>query len=127
MNLCCPTGRAVFAEQKVGNHTMHSGWKRLEMTKKWGDWEVNLDIVCLEFIPDDGRWYEIDLQQLNSAAPILDWIYQFAEKTWAREEDVGHLVRALRYIFGRDVAGGGISRDIDTRAILEAKYGLDLS
>ena len=43
--------------------------------------------------------YEIVLQDMTAAGPMLDWIFQVSAKTWATREDIGDLIEALDTIF----------------------------
>jgi hypothetical protein len=46
--------------------------------------------------PQTGAWmYEVNLDECNTSAGALDWIAQVAGKTWATNDDLANLVRAL--------------------------------
>jgi hypothetical protein len=60
---------------------------------KWGPWRFEDNLVLV-----NGEDYEIDLEQINSSAKMLDWIFQVNSK--GREEFcVKSLVQAFRDIF----------------------------
>ena len=39
--------------------------------------------------------YEVDLEEMESTAAVLDWIVQVSKKTWATPAVVGELVRSI--------------------------------
>ena len=43
--------------------------------------------------------YEVDLEELNSSAEMLDWIVQIAKKTWVDASTLAEFVWALDEIF----------------------------
>jgi hypothetical protein len=92
----------------------------------WGRWTLNTTNACLEttIAPDTGAISQVPLDELNTSAATLDWIFQVQEKTWATPEDQGHLIDAIVEIFGRGVAGGGMDNPIDTKKILADRYGI---
>ena len=91
----------------------------------WGRWTLNTTNACLETtIAPSGATYEVPLDELNTAAATLDWIFQVQEKTWATAQDQGHLIDAIVEIFGRGVASGGIGTTIDTKQVLANRYGI---
>ncbi len=53
--------------------------------------------------------YEVNLDQCDTSAGVLDWIAQLAGKTWVTNDDLGDLVRALDEIldFQASLCGGG--------------------
>jgi hypothetical protein len=66
-------------------------------TDCWGPWKYNAENFCLIFDPQDRhlpRSYEVDLERCNTAAAMLDWIFQFKSHTDSAE-DVGYLIRAF--------------------------------
>jgi hypothetical protein len=85
----------------------------------WGTWEyrpANLTLIETE------SGYDVDLEQCNDSAGMLDWIFQVASKPWATPEKIGHLVQALNDLlrpqaticsFGKDrkVPTGAAMRD----------------
>lgn len=81
----------------------------------WGSWTLNPNNACLE---TRNGTYQIPVNQMTNSASILDWIFQFSEKTWASSQDVGDLVEAVTDILGRGVCGGGIDKTIDPKPSL---------
>jgi hypothetical protein len=60
--------------------------------------------------PQTGGWmYAVNLDECNTSAGVLDWIAQVAEKTWATNDDLANLVRALHDIldFQTSLCGQG--------------------
>ena len=83
---------------------------------RWGGWYLDKETVALVYEEMD---YDVRLSECNSSAQILDWIIQIAEKTWATNDVIGELVRALDDILGiqGNFCGGGQSRDADGEAL----------
>lgn len=92
----------------------------------WGDWQFNTSNACLEYTDPHTRQmiYQVPVDEMDTSARILDWIFQIEEKTWADRTVVGDFVTATRSILGRHVAGSGIDSPIDPKRILTAKYGI---
>ncbi len=59
---------------------------------RWGQWGFDSKRLCLVF--KDGL-YEVNLEDMNTSAQMLDWIFQVSNKTWADRKDIGDLVQAL--------------------------------
>lgn len=47
-----------------------------------------------------GYRYEIPIAELHSPAGVLKWLGQIREKTWANDEVLGQMVRAINHIVG---------------------------
>jgi hypothetical protein len=96
---------------------------------KFGRWTFNTTTAALEseIAPGTQVTYQIPLEDMQNSAAILDWIYQVAEKTWASPADIGDLVHALEYIFGRGVCGGGVDNPIDAEGVLRKRFGIEKS
>ena len=62
--------------------------------KTIGQWIVRLDKLTIEHV---GEGYWIDLERCCSPSQVLDWIIQVANKSWADDEILASLVRALDY------------------------------
>ncbi len=84
---------------------------------KWGDWTYNADNFTLTFQRGDDH-YEVDLDECENSAQILDWLAQ-ARKVWMTPEDTGHLVSALDAILGlqSNVCGLGEGKTIHPREV----------
>lgn len=96
---------------------------------QFGRWTFNTKTAALETViaPATGAIYQIRLEEMRNSAQTLDWIYQVAEKTWASASDIGDLVRAISYIFGRDVCSGGVDKVINTEEILSKRFGINIA
>jgi len=58
-----------------------------------------LDEGLLVLVADHPEYaYEVALEECASSAEMLDWIMQVANKTWADDEVVAGLVRALNEV-----------------------------
>jgi hypothetical protein len=86
--------------------------------------------VAAEADPIPGRWgpwvydpkgrllthrrerYEIPLDEMRTSAEILDWIMQLSAKSWLKELDLGHLVRAIDALLAPQAhfCSGGIEK-----------------
>ncbi len=68
--------------------------------QKWGPWHFRESSLVLElnFRRPGGSndWYEIHLADCCSSAEVLDWIMQIADKSWASDEIIANLIRALK-------------------------------
>ena len=94
---------------------------------QWGRWTFNPRNACLEIeiVAGHGVEYQVPADELKSSARILDWIYQLRDKTWATSADIGDLVQAIRDLFGRGVASGGLDHPFDPKPILTKSYRCD--
>ena len=76
--------------------------------RKWGDWTLDTERLCLDFEahpvmrgegPDQylayiGH-YEIDLERVRDSAAALDWIFQILGKNWATQRVMKDLLNAI--------------------------------
>lgn len=60
-------------------------------SESWGPWRLSLDDLCFHH----PMGYYVDLERCLDSADILDWLCQVASKTWADDETVAGLVRAI--------------------------------
>ena len=60
----------------------------------WGPWRLNTATLTIE-LHHQQRDYGVDLDRCRSAAEVLDWIAQVAQKTWASDAILAGLVRAV--------------------------------
>ena len=67
---------------------------RFPIRNKWGPWRFEDNLVLV-----NGEDYEIDLEQINSSAKMLDWIFQISHKIRKSEYCVESLVEAFDDIF----------------------------
>ena len=63
----------------------------------WGGWKLRKSTYELTYRPyaDAVYVYPVDLEQFTTSAQVLDTIIQVAEKTWATDEVLAGLVRAI--------------------------------
>jgi len=77
--------------------TLESTWASdVEPTQReprWGGWQ--LDGLWLEYPAYRGGTYPIDIDRFTTSAGMLSMIMQVAGKTWADDECLAGLVRAL--------------------------------
>jgi len=59
---------------------------------RWGDWVYDKELMTLTNLKHD---YEIDLEEINDSAAILDWIFQVFDKGWNDPLAVYNLLEAL--------------------------------
>ncbi len=84
-----------------------------------GTWTFDPDLRVLNHNGQPA--YQIDLDQITSAANVLDWIFQLEEKDWAKDAEIADFVRAILYLFGRGFCGSGRNDPIDIKAALKAR------
>jgi hypothetical protein len=92
---------------------------------KWGNWTLDAENRSLDYKNDKYSFgYRINLESLTSSAPVLDWIAQVSEKTWATREDIGYLVQAFDEIFGLQGSFCGVARDkeINAKSFFRERY-----
>jgi len=70
-----------------------SSCKTKATSTSWGAWKFNPDNLTIVWKGS----YEIDLEQINSSAKMLDWIFQC--KKSQRADDLQDLIAAFRDIF----------------------------
>jgi hypothetical protein len=62
----------------------------------WGPWQFQASNLTLQLKGKFAHFHrEIDLEQLRSAAEIMNWLGHFMEKNWGTAEVMGHLICAL--------------------------------
>jgi len=69
---------------------------------RWGNWVFNENDLTLNYKlnrPGSRACYEIDLERMDSASEVVDWLAQVSTKAWCSPEDVGQLLLALNTIF----------------------------
>ena len=97
--------------------------------EKWGPWSYDSDPKKNQLVgsfPAQGRQprtYGVFLSQCRNSAEILDWIAQFAGKTWTTPEQVGHLVIVLNDLIGfqRHVCGDGQDKTIEPQSVVKKR------
>ncbi|MGH3751954.1 MAG: hypothetical protein ACRDRP_04525 [Pseudonocardiaceae bacterium] len=61
----------------------------------WGPWQLDLDRFELDRAPGSADSYPIDLLTCTDSAQVLDWICQYAGRSWGNDAALAGLVRAL--------------------------------
>ncbi len=90
----------------------------------WGNWHLDTSSLELVHAADE---YTIDLERMNSAAQMLDWIFKINKKP--RElylaQDLADLLQALQDIFDprTNLCNGGASKRLDATGYLKQRYG----
>jgi hypothetical protein len=59
----------------------------------WGPWVFHADTLTL---CHEHEYYEIDLEDLDTCAGLLDCLFQITAKVWCSPEDAGCLIEAFR-------------------------------
>jgi len=67
---------------------------------RWGKWTFDRENLCLAHRDEH---YEIDLEEVDSSAAMLDWIFQIQSKSWADANTVHDLLRAFSDILDPQV------------------------
>jgi hypothetical protein len=67
--------------------------------KQWGAWKLNTLNFTLECTAPESGGYYIDLEEIDSARTMLDWLFHIEPKSWVTSEMVGDLVRAFEEVF----------------------------
>lgn len=82
-------------------------------TKKgnYGPWRFKKDLI----LHHTKTGYEIDLNECNTSAEILDWIFQVAGKSWATDKTIADLIRALEDLIDpqQNICSWGVDRPFD--------------
>ena len=93
---------------------------------RWGDWVCDKELMTLTNLKHD---YEIDLEEIENSAQILDWIYQVFNKGWNDPLAVYDLLEAFEdllspqsnYCSGAILGGSG--RSYPSRLAISETYG----
>ena len=87
---------------------------------EWGNWKLNPETRQLEYNDGDSNTYEINVDDMNSSAPTLDWIYQLHGKTWMTPRGMYDLLTAIDDIFmvQGSFCSGGQDHRVDARALV---------
>lgn len=93
------------------------------MKTQWGVWRLE-NSRLIHYGEGEGHWsnrYSVNLEAMNTAAQMLDWIFQVSSKTWATREDVGNLIEALDDIFGPQgsLCSGGMGETVNAAEVLD--------
>lgn len=90
--------------------------------RNWGPWRLdpdNLVLICEDEQHPAG--YEVDLELCTTSAQVLDWIMQVEMKTWADDQVVAGLIRALNDVLRPQstLCSSGTSKTLTTSQIAE--------
>ena len=99
------------------------GVRDLYHHRRWGAWELDAKRLALVHAPDG---YEVDLEDINSSAAMLDWIFQI--ERWATPQELADLLQALRDIFHPQatLCSGGADKRIDGPArFLQGRFAVN--
>jgi hypothetical protein len=79
--------------------------------RRWGNWSLQTDNWTLTYQNDE---YAVDLENCNTPAEVLDWIFQVEGKAWATAQVLSDLLHAVSDIFDpqANLCSGGSSRRI---------------
>jgi hypothetical protein len=67
--------------------------------KQWNGWRLESSLELVYPAYPGGGVYPVDIERLTSSSQMLDIIMQVAGKSWATDECLAGLVRALDHIF----------------------------
>lgn len=96
-------------------------------SESWRGWYLDRKNIALVHREPGGE-YDVDILRCRSSAETLDWIIQIAHKSWATDDVIAGLIRALDDLI--DVQGvlcpGGRSRNIPLSYLYERipTYGM---
>lgn len=65
----------------------------VDVPREWGPWRLDAENLVLYLVRP--HRYEVDLGECLSSARVLDKIIHISQKSWADDELVGGLIRAL--------------------------------
>ncbi|MBT9141417.1 MAG: hypothetical protein DDT30_02009 [Dehalococcoidia bacterium] len=91
---------------------------------RWGRWKYNPATHCLEIRKRLGGItydYDVCLDRCDTAARLLDWIYQVKHKRWAGPDDIADLIYAFEDIMGHVQArlcSGGLNLKYNVKKYL---------
>src|SRR5262249_11209184 len=68
--------------------------RHMNLTLQIGDWTYHPETLVVRYTKGIVE-YEVDLEECTTSAQVLDWIWQFAKKSWTSSEAVGDLVKIL--------------------------------
>ncbi|GAC1699955.1 MAG: hypothetical protein NVS9B4_00400 [Candidatus Acidiferrum sp.] len=77
---------------------------KLRNGQRWGFWTLHAPTMELRL--DFGEiQYDIPLGSIHHSETLMSWVRQIVEKTWATDEVIGGLVRALYEIYHPSFSG----------------------
>lgn len=99
----------VSLTEWLGDKDDYEEWRDTVVDgRRWGEWTLRLCRGFLLLVHDSK--YEVDLGEIRdcirddvdtgrACASALDWIVQIAHKSWATNDTIGDLVRAMDDVF----------------------------
>ncbi len=90
---------APVARTRTVAELIASARRKLHHGQRWGDWQLDVHRLTLDFAPERVWRYELDLEHNHDSASILDFIFQFHGKIWATPQVLSDLLDALHAIF----------------------------
>jgi len=60
----------------------------------FGNWKYCAELKVLRY--RDRFGYEVDLERMETAAAVLDWVFHVSNKTWCSPLDISDLIEAIR-------------------------------
>ncbi|OGM08254.1 hypothetical protein A2Z67_00955 [Candidatus Woesebacteria bacterium RBG_13_36_22] len=99
--------------------------KDLDMFKpkaktRWGGWVYSPLFLTLTYYP---TIYEIDLEEINSSAEMLDWIFKLWNKTWVQSKPkiISDLISAFQDLLApqKNYCSFGNDKKANPKEILE--------
>jgi hypothetical protein len=96
------------------------------MQTQWGQWILDMGAHVLHHTEG---CYDVDLDQMNTSAEMLNWIFQITGKTWATKEDLGDFLHALDYLLNPqgNLCGSGFPKEINAFELLSRRFGQPVS
>ena len=93
-----------------------------DSARQWGGWSLQTDNWTLVY---RGEGYSIDLEDCNTSAELLDWIFQIEGKSWTTPQVLSDLLHAFSDIFDpqANLCSGGASKRINASNYLRKRYG----
>lgn len=88
-----------------------------ELSARWGGWRLDGATFELAYPAyDGGGEYQVDLEQCCTSAQAFDWIMQVIGKTWATDDCIAGLVRALDDILDPQdrLCSGGANKKLNS-------------
>lgn len=87
----------------------------------WGTWQYNEKRLTLTYSGYNHYRYEIDLEECDTSAEVLDHIFQVQTKAWASSQVLGDLVIALSCILQPQatLCSNGAGKQLDVKWFLQ--------
>ena len=121
-----PQPICILRTKSVGEILSKAPPRKPRHHEGWGNWRLDAERLCLEYVPK-GIWrYEIDLERIHDSASLLDWIFQVHGHSFHLQwpSDVMHdLLDALNAIFHpqANLCSFGIGKQIKPTVFLRER------